>query len=159
VVRGKLAKLLHALADVVGGIASQAERESRIRAMEVLARISRSAETLHASNEEEVERRAAMGLLNAEAPDSWHSYYYMQQGYRVSEAGDQSQDHWRGGPTQHDGAECPVCRKALLLFWDINCNDPRFRSESPELFRDLKRLPLYYCCRRPEPTVYQVLRV
>jgi hypothetical protein len=156
-IRAKLAELIHSLADVVGGIDWEAEREDRRRANEALARISCDADSRLAWAEEEAGRREELGLLNAVVPGRWRSYYYMRQGYRVCAAQDASQDHWRGGPPQHDGATCPVCKKPLLLFWDLNCNDPRFRAESPELFGDLERLPLYYCCRRPEPTIYQVV--
>lgn len=155
--RKSVANLVHAFADAIGGIDSQADRESRTRAQELLARISMDAEERLALAEREAERREELALLDADVPDRWTSYYYMRQGYRVSTTDDESQGHWRGGPPQHDGAKCPVCRKPLLLFWDVACDDPRFRAESPELFGDLERLPLYYCCRRPEPTIYQVL--
>jgi hypothetical protein len=155
--RTKFARLLHGLADAVGGIELEAERENEKRATDALARISLGADRLFKKCEEEEKQRAAMGLLDADAPRRWYSYYYMQQGYRISEGGEQSQDHWRGGPVRHEDAECPICCKPLLLFWDINCNDLRSRGESPELLGDLDRLPLYYCCRRPEPTIYQVL--
>jgi len=81
----------------------------------------------------------------------------MRQAYRPRVGQESAADHWRGGPPRHEGAECPVCRKPLLLFWDINCRDPRFAGESAELFAGLERLPLYYCCRRPEPTTYRVV--
>jgi hypothetical protein len=151
-VREKIANLLHSIADVVGGINFQAERETRISA-ETLTQIN----TDIAKAEEEAERRDKMGLLYAEVPEWWQSYYYMQQGYRVTLDQNNTQDHWRGGKPQHENAECPICNKPLLLFWDINCSDPRFRAEMPELFGKLERLPLYYCCRRPEPTCYRVV--
>jgi len=156
-IRERLANLLYKLADAVGGIETQARREIESRAMDVLARLSAGAERRVESADKEAERRDKMGLLDAEVPDRWKSWYYMRQGYRVSEDAGATLRHWRGGSPQHDGAKCPVCRKPLLLFWDIDCRDPRFQSESPELFGGLQRLPLYYCCRRPEPTVYQVL--
>ncbi len=60
------------------------------------------------------------------------------------------------GREANRGAACPACPRPLLLFWDIDCSDPRFQTESAPVFGDLKRLPLYHCFRRPEPTTYRV---
>jgi hypothetical protein len=155
--RAKIANLLNSLADVVGGVDWQARREADKAANEVIARIHRGAAGLQAEREKETKWRSEKGLLNAQVPDRWRSCYYLQQGYRVSFSHGAPEDHWSGGPPRHQGAVCPVCKKPLLLFWDINCEDPRFRNESPDVFGALTRLPLYYCCRRPEPTSYQVL--
>lgn len=106
--------------------------------------------------QEESQRRQKLGLLDMQRPDRWRSYWYMQQGY-LAEPTNQPTGHWQGGPPQHANAVCPFCEKPLLLYWDIDCRDPRFAAESPELFAGLERLPLYHCWRCPEPTVYQVL--
>ncbi len=120
-------------------------------------RISLDADERIAWAEKELDRRIELGLYDETTPPQWESRHYLQQGYRVIAGGGGSQDHWQGGPSQHEGAICPICKKALLLFWDIDCNDSRFRAETREMFGDLERLPLYYCCRRPEPTIYQVV--
>jgi hypothetical protein len=156
-VREKIANLLHSIADSVGGINFQADRETRKLADEALARISQKTDVAMARAAEEADRRDKMGLLDAKAPEWWRACYYMQQGYRVTFDQNNAQDHWRGGKPHHENAECPVCKKPLLLFWDINCNDPRFRVGMPELFGNLERLPLYFCCRRPEPTCYRII--
>lgn len=155
--RTKIAKLLYALADAVGGLDSQAERETRRVALEAFSKLGESAESKVKRAEQEAQRREKMGLLNFEVPDLWQSHYYMTPGFRVFSTEDDSQGHWRGGKPLHDDAICPLCKKPLLMFWDINCADPRFRGVSPELFPGTSRLPLYYCCRRPEPTIYQLL--
>jgi hypothetical protein len=155
--RKQIAATLYALGDAVGGLDSRAERETKKQALDLLSRISSNAQEGVEEADEEAQRREQEGLLNPSIPEQWHSHYYMRQGYRVSATDDESQGHWRGGEPQHDGAECPICKKPFLLFWDINCRDPRFQLESATLFGELDRLPLYYCCRRPEPTVYQVL--
>jgi hypothetical protein len=62
-------------------------------------------------------------------------------------------DHWLGGVPPHRGATCPVCHIPLLLLWDINCRDPRFRRGK---FGPLERLPLYFCWGCVSDLAYQV---
>ena len=154
--RAALSRLLYRLADSLGDVDSRAKSETNRRAMQALMKMAGDSRELVEEADKEARRRDALGLGD-EVPKQWQSYYYLRQGYRATLAKDNSQDHWRGGPPQHEDAICPICRKPLLLFWDINCRDSRFRAESPDIFGELDRLPLYYCCRRPEPTVYQVL--
>ena len=51
-------------------------------------------------------------------------------------------DHWLGGAVDLQGANCPNCKIPLVLHWDINCRDPRFRRNK---FGPLDRLPLLFC--------------
>jgi hypothetical protein len=148
-VRRRIAKFLYTLGDAIGGLEAADEYTT--------LQIRVAAEEAVELADEEAELRDQEGLLNPSVPEQWHSSYYLRQSYRISSTHDDAQGHWRGGAPPDDGAECPICKKPLLLFWDINCCDPRFRHELPELFGELQRLPLYYCCRRPEPTIYQVL--
>ena len=147
---------LHYLADRVGGIDMQAKRENNRRAFAALSRIGESAAKSIADAEKEAKRREKAGLLSMAPPAHWQHGYYLKQSYRLRPATDDGQGHWRGGPPRHQGAECPVCRKPLLLFLDLDCKDPRF-AEAPDVFARLDRLPLYYCCRRPEETIYRIV--
>lgn len=55
-------------------------------------------------------------------------------------------DHWQGGSPVHDGAMCPLCDHPLLLFWNLDCSDPRFvTKEGRPVFHGLDRLVLYWC--------------
>ncbi|GEM_PF-1413528 len=55
-------------------------------------------------------------------------------------------NHWQGGPPVHAGATCARCGHPFQLFWDLNCCDPRFRNKNGRpIFRNLARLPLYWC--------------
>ncbi|PHR86460.1 MAG: hypothetical protein COA78_37940 [Blastopirellula sp.] len=157
--RSQIANLLHKLANVVGGISNQADYESRERLDKIFMDFSAEVETKYEATLKEQSRRSKLGLLDATMPPQWESQFYLPQGYRVLVASEDSQNHWRGGPPKHEGAICPICKKPLLLFWDIDCNELRSRGNSTEIFGDLDRLPLYYCCRRPEPTIYQVLSI
>ncbi|MBN1909230.1 MAG: hypothetical protein JW818_05795 [Pirellulales bacterium] len=148
-IRDKLADLLHFLAGIVSGHSVQVEKD--------VTQILRQANKRYSDSEKEAKRRAKLGLLFENAPSRWQSCYYMRQAYRVLPADNPVQNHWRGGSPRHAGARCPLCGKPLLLFWDIDCQDPRFGQESPELFSGLERLPLYYCCRHPEPTAYRIV--
>src|SRR5687768_10740000 len=71
--------------------------------------------------------------------------YYILPGFRVRLAKRSQNDHWQGGPAYHEGAVCPVCDRPLLLLWDFNCSDQRFRIQGRQRFKHLERLPLYYC--------------
>jgi hypothetical protein len=71
--------------------------------------------------------------------------YHLLPGYRVRVADHSTYDHWQGGPASHDGADCRACRRPLLLLWDLNCGDPRFRVNGRPVFHNVRRLPLYYC--------------
>jgi len=106
---------------------------------------------------EEMEARhgKGKGRSNFDVPELWRSWYYLRQGYHLGKPRRASHRHWQGGEMQHRGAKCYVCRRPLALLWDIDCTDPRFRRESPDLFKGLERLPLYYCCRCPSPTIYR----
>jgi hypothetical protein len=73
------------------------------------------------------------------------SYVFMIPGYRIKMSNAPRGDHWIGGKTYHEGAECPTCNRPLLLILDINCSDSLFVIQSESAFRDLERLPLYYC--------------
>lgn len=54
-------------------------------------------------------------------------------------------DHWLGGTGNFRDAECPGCRKPLLLLLDINCQDPLLHKASRGKFGSLHRLPLFVC--------------
>lgn len=151
--REKIANLIHRLADTVGGLSSQTENEVSQQGLEA---IRRDLDLAMEEIEAEAKRRCADGLMDLECPEQWKSYFYMRQGYRVSVAPGPMQNHWCGGPTVHEGAICPLCNQPLLLLWDINGRDARFHSECPEFFDGIDRLPLYYCARHPEETIYQV---
>jgi hypothetical protein len=85
------------------------------------------------------------------------SSQYLKHGYRVRAVeGFADGDHWQGGPAYHRGADCPVCKRPLLLLWDINCADPRFQDEPKPIFSKLQRLPLYYCWKCVATLSYQV---
>src|SRR5262249_5606259 len=74
--------------------------------------------------------------------------------YRVHVADRPDADHWSGGPANHRGARCPVCKIPLLLLWDINCTDPRFPRRK---FGPLEPLPLYFCWGCVSDLSYQVI--
>jgi hypothetical protein len=90
----------------------------------------------------------------SDVPTLWRSHFYLRQGYHLANS-THARGHWQGGEPQHRTAICSSCGKDLHLLWDINCRDPRFRRESPQVFGPLRRLPLYYCLRCPQPTVYR----
>jgi hypothetical protein len=71
--------------------------------------------------------------------------YSILPGFRVRVAKRSRYDHWQGGSALEGGAVCPVCDRPLLLLWDLNCLDPRFHIRGRPRFKDLERLPLYYC--------------
>ncbi len=73
------------------------------------------------------------------------AYYYTKQGYALV-AGKATSPHHFGGKPYHRGATCPVCDIPLLLLADLDCADLRKR-ENAKLFKELKRVPLYYCWR------------
>src|SRR6516164_472318 len=56
-------------------------------------------------------------------------------------------DHWLGGAGHYQGANCPNCRRPLLLVLDINCEDPILRKACRGKLNALQRLPLYLCAR------------
>ena len=70
---------------------------------------------------------------------------YFRTRFRVKVAEKINGDHWQGGPTTDKGAKCPVCKKPLLLLWDINAQDPMLLRWNKNRFGSLKRLPLYFC--------------
>ncbi len=74
--------------------------------------------------------------------------------FRVIPGAHDGGDHWLGGVPQHRGAICPVCKIPLLLLWDINCKDPRFRRGQ---FGSRERLPLYYCWGCVSDLSYQLI--
>jgi hypothetical protein len=82
--------------------------------------------------------------------------YHILPGFRVRRANNSRQDHWLGGPATHNGAVCRVCDRPMLLLWDLNCSDPRFRIRGRSVFKDLERLPLYYCWRCAADLEYRV---
>ena len=49
-----------------------------------------------------------------------------------------------------------MCRRPLRLIWDIDLSDPIFPSELAAALTPVTRLPLYFCCRCPSPTMYRV---
>ncbi len=83
--------------------------------------------------------------------------YHLLPGFRVRVVKRSTQDHWQGGPAYHAGAACPICRRPLLLLWDVNCADPRFRLDGRLVFKHLERLPLYYCWKCAAEMDYRVL--
>jgi hypothetical protein len=151
----KIASLCYAAGDFIGGLSSRAIRETNQRAMNALSRLDEKADEYIKRREEQAKNYDPS--LPLFAPDQWRSVFYMPQGFRVNKTESQSSDHWQGGPPRHQGAKCPHCKKPLLLFWDIDCRDERFKGQQEELFKGINRLPLYYCPQRPEPTTYQIV--
>jgi hypothetical protein len=88
-------------------------------------------------------------------PSLWHSIYYLRQGYHLDATKVGRRAHWQGGDPPHKDAVCPACGNRFHLLWDIDCTDPRFRSESSQVFGKLTRIPLYYCLHCPHPTIYR----
>ena len=74
------------------------------------------------------------------------SYYYTKQGYALLQKDSTVEEHWFGGESYHEGAQCPVCKIPLLLIADLSCG-PFRESEQARLFHELERIPLYYCWR------------
>jgi hypothetical protein len=99
--------------------------------------------------------REKKGRGDSDVPKLWRSRYYLRQGYHLGKVERRSGRHWQGGPPRHRGAKCHICKRPLALIWDIGCSDARFRRESPDVFDGLERLPLYFCCHCPSPTVYR----
>lgn len=60
---------------------------------------------------------------------------------------DSGADHWIGGENVYEGAECPVCRVALVVILDTNCGDPVLQKASRGKLAELNRLPLFFCPR------------
>jgi hypothetical protein len=83
--------------------------------------------------------------------------YHILPGFRVRRAKNGRQNHWLGGSPLHKNAVCPVCNRLLLLLWDIDCGDTRFRNQEKSIFKTLNRLPLYYCWTCASEFDYQVL--
>lgn len=92
-----------------------------------------------------------------DVPELWHSSYYLRQGYHLDPSGAGKTRHWQGGESRLPKARCRNCKKQLLLIWDIDCLDPRFRREYAGVFRNLSRLPLMYCVHCAGPTAYQCI--
>lgn len=90
-----------------------------------------------------------------DVPKIWRSRYYLRQGYHLGRTSGGHAVHWQGGEPSHKGAACPHCGKPLHLLWDIDCEDTRFRKESPKIFGKLKRLPLYFCLYCAHPIAYR----
>ena len=82
--------------------------------------------------------------------------YQLLPGFVVRVAEQSTYDHWQGGPATHNGAFCDRCQRPFLLIWDINCADPRFVVDDKPVFKNLKRLPLYYCWRCCAELAYRV---
>jgi len=104
---------------------------------------------------EEADRRGRRRRNDWDVPELWRSRYYLRHGYHLDPKANSRRDHWQGGQAKHKNAVCPSCREPLRLMWDIDCNDSRFRKESPLVFGKLDRLPLYYCLHCPYPTIYR----
>lgn len=83
--------------------------------------------------------------------------YDLLPGFLVRLATQSQHDHWQGGPAYHEGAVCRICDRPLLLLWDINCLDPRLRVRGRSVFKDLKRVPLYYCWKCAGDVDYRVV--
>lgn len=83
--------------------------------------------------------------------------YSLLRGFVVRVAREPTHDHWQGGPARHEGAYCVRCKRPLLLIWDINCRDPRFEVENGWIFKELVRLPLYYCWTCSSEISYKVI--
>jgi hypothetical protein len=71
--------------------------------------------------------------------------YHLLPGFRVRVTKRPTHDHWQGGKARHAEAVCTTCDRPLLLLWDLNGKDPRFRVDGSQVFKWLDRLPLYYC--------------
>jgi hypothetical protein len=83
--------------------------------------------------------------------------YRFIPGFIVRVSDQSRHNHWQGGVPDHEGADCERCQKPLLLLWDINCSDPRFVVDGRRVFKDLQRLPLYYCWTCVADLAYQVV--
>lgn len=80
----------------------------------------------------------------------------LPHGYRMRFSKRKRSRHWQGGTPLHQGAECVLCRKPLHLVWDIDLTDPIFPTEFGRAFAPATRVPLYFCCHCPSPTLYRV---
>lgn len=69
---------------------------------------------------------------------------YFRTRFRVK-VSDHETGHWQGGPANYEGASCPVCKKPLLLLWDVNARDPLLLRWNKNRFGGMNRLPLLYC--------------
>lgn len=67
-------------------------------------------------------------------------------------------DHWQGGAPIHAGATCRQCDQPFQLIWNLNCSDRRFVTKSGRpLFRNISRLPLYWCVPCFESIDYSIV--
>src|SRR5262249_5322242 len=78
-------------------------------------------------------------------------------GFRVKAAGSAAPagdktTHWQGGDNVFAGARCSGCRQALMLLWNLDARDPRFRH----VFAGRERVPLLYCWKCQGELHYQV---
>jgi hypothetical protein len=80
----------------------------------------------------------------------------LPRGFRMRLTKSRRPRHWQGGPPRHRGAKCPLCREPLRLIWDVDLSDPIFPPEFATALSPVTRLPLYFCCRCPSPTMYRV---
>lgn len=106
---------------------------------------------------EEARQIARERPTDDDVPRIWWNHYYLRHSYHRVATGFEQYDHWEGGPTEHQGAICDSCQQPLHLMWNINARDPRFSAEYDGVFGGLNRLPLYYCCRCPEHTIYRIV--
>ena len=65
--------------------------------------------------------------------------------------------HWQGGKPLHRGAKCALCKQPLRLIWDIDLADPQLPDGLREKLAPRTRLPIYFCCLCPKPTVYSLV--
>jgi hypothetical protein len=81
---------------------------------------------------------------------------FFKTAFVVRPAVESAGDHWLGGTGAFQGGDCPVCKRPMLLLWDINCKDPVLRKASKGKFGALTRLPLYHCWRCSSELSYRV---
>ncbi len=53
--------------------------------------------------------------------------------------------HHIGGPTQHEGSDCPECGREVTLTWDLDLTASDIPAALRQGYHSLNRLPLYVC--------------
>jgi hypothetical protein len=89
-------------------------------------------------------------------PGRYESRRALPHGYRLRLTKGKKSRHWQGGPPRHQGAKCVLCRMSLHIVWDIDLTDPIIPMQFSGAFAPATRLPLYFCCHCPSPTLYRV---
>lgn len=151
-----LADTLYRLADAIGGIDFEAKREFESRAQQGLAGLGGYIEEERKALDAQRERVKNSPHRHEQVPDRWRDRYYLPGIMRVRRLDNADVPHRAGGPATHAGATCVTCNCDLTLIADLDCEAIRQQTGVRELFGELRRFPLYYCFKRPEPTIYRV---